>query len=489
MIKKLDKEKVIKVLTTEEFESMNAFNIIPNLSDKVIDFNQKNYDIVDIIQTNFEDKRKYKSELAISLFVMASVQARMKQQFSINELSLAITSQEIIDKLKINIEYEKNENLIKEANTRALLEKYKQEGQELKFNNDIIHSYNKVTEKILEKAKIISDIHILDCSILDVNMGNENYEGSSIAFKGGEYLRGYKIGVLRGITPNGGVLEEICMSTAKTHDLEMSHDMIVKSKYLKEGDYLLEDKGFLDITTFRELNDKRINIIVPARKNMEIYEAAVEAARAKNKWEKHPNKKRKGQEIALIKDLEMFWLEEKEKLKKPKNLKLKYKINVVVIKFEKELNKQILSDGEMISSDGKYAYAVILTNDIKLTGEEIIRLYEMRPEIEEDFRQLKDFWGLNTYHSTKYNVISFVMIASLLGYNLYQIYKESEEGKRYIGKNFIVEERHGLYIVKGVRTAIVVNDYFAIFAQDELLDLYVELNKQKREQLKSLLIL
>ena len=76
----------------------------------------------------------------------------------------------------------------------------------------------------------LSLIHIY-CSILDVNLDNANYEGSSITYKGGKKLRGYKIGVLRGITPNGGVIEEVCMSTAKKHDLDMSKEMILNTKY------------------------------------------------------------------------------------------------------------------------------------------------------------------------------------------------------------------------------------------------------------------
>ena len=78
---------------------------------------------------------------------------------------------------------------------------------------------------------------------------------------------------------------------------------------------------------------------------------------------------------------------------------------------------------------------------------------------------------------------------SILGYNFWCIYKESEEEKEYIGKSLIVEERHGLYIVKGVRTAIVTTHYFYIFNQDELLDLYASLNKQKRALIKQYLIL
>lgn len=490
MMKRYDKEKVIKILTKEEANKINAFNIVPNLSDKVLDYNEKVFNFTDIVTDNLEEKRKYNSKLEVALFVMAGMQARMKQQFSISELPLALTSEEVINKLNINIEYDKDKSLLKEANVRAFLNRYEQnDKEEIEFNNDFIKSFNKITEVYLSKAEIESNIHILDCSVLDVNLDNSNYEGSSVTYKGGKKLRGYKIGLLRGVTPNGGVTEEICMSTAKTHDLDMSKEMIINTKYLKEGDYLLEDRGFLDILTFRKLVGKKINVIIPVKKNMEIYKAAKEEAISKNEWKKHPNSKRKGQDIVLVENLELFWLTDNDKIKKIDKVKLDYKINACVIRFDKKLNKKVLTDEEIIDGDEKYAYAVIITNDTNIDANEIIRLYEMRSEIEEDFRQLKDFWGLNTYKSTKYIIISFIIMLSLLSYNLYQVYKESEEGKSYIGKNFIVEERKGLYIVKGVRTAIIVNDYFAIFYQDELLDLYVELSKKMREQLKQLLTL
>ena len=279
------------------------------------------------------------------------------------------------------------------------------------------------------------------------------------------------------------------MSTAKTHDFEMSKDMIVNSTYLKTGDYLLEDRGFLDILMIRQLHNKGVFVIVPAKKNMEIYQAAINNVKNNNEWQTHPNNNRKGQDITLVKNMEMFWLSESDKRKKQENIKLNYSLNCCVIRFEKDKNKNLLTDEEIISNDDKYAYACIITNDTSLSCAEIIRLYEQRPEIEEDFRQLKDFWGLNSYNSTKYHVISFIIMISLIGYNFYQVYKESEEGKEYIGKSLIVEEKHGLYVVKGVRTAIITEHYFGIFNQDELLDLYADLDKNKRELIKQYLTL
>lgn len=45
-------------------------------------------------------------------------------------------------------------------------------------------------------------------------------------------------------------------------------------------------------------------------------------------------------------------------------------------------------------------YFVFITTDITVTGKQIIKTYELRPEIEEDYRQLKDFWKLEDFKST-----------------------------------------------------------------------------------------
>lgn len=488
MIKFENKERVIEEINDNKIE--NIFNIIPNLSDKVIDYMERSHKIIDMMNTSFDDKKTYNKEFDKSpaLYLLSGIQARMKQQFAINELPLALTSKEVIKKLGCNISYNKEEGLLKESTIRLWMSRQEQvDKTTINFNNYFIKYFNQFTKELLDKAKISCNLHILDCSILDVNLENENYEGSTVTTKGGKKLRGYKIGALRGVTPNGGVIEEICMSTAKKHDLTMSTDMILNSNYLKPGDYLTEDRGFLDISLLKKLDKKKIFVIIPSKKNMEIYQAAVSSAKTNNDWTKHPNNKRKGQDITLVEGLEMFWLDERDKAKKPENLRLEYSLNCCVIRFEKDKNKDVLTDEEIISDDEKYAYACIITNDTSLSCSEIIRLYEQRPEIEEDFRQLKDFWGLNCYRSTKYHIISFIILISLMGYNFYQLYKESDEGKEYIGKSLIVEEKHGLYIVKGVRTAIITTHYFAIFEQDELLDLYANLDKDKRQLVKQFL--
>ena len=68
------------------------------------------------------------------------------------------------------------------------------------------------------------------------------------------------------------------------------------------------------------------------------------------------------------------------------------------------------------------------------SASDIVNIYNMRTEIEEDFRQLKDFWKLEDFKSTKLNVISFHLVCVLLGYLFYQLYLNTEDGQKYIGK-------------------------------------------------------
>ena len=141
---------------------------------------------------------------------------------------------------------------------------------------------------------------------------------------------------------------QIVFGQLKTHDLNLSRDSLTSSPWLKKGDNLNVDRGFLDHLLMRDFNEKGVSVTVPTKKNMEIYKEAVAIAIKENDWGIHPNPKRKKQKIQLVKNL-------------------------------------------MVSEDKKYAYAVILCTDTRLTAREIIENYETRWRCEEDYRQLKEF--------------------------------------------------------------------------------------------------
>lgn len=83
-------------------------------------------------------------------------------------------------------------------------------------------------------------------------------------------------------------------------------------------------------------------------------------------------------------------------------------------------------------------YIVIITTNTSASAKDIISTYELRPEIEEDFRQLKDFWKIEDFKSTKYNLIAFHIVCVLLGYLFYQLYINSDDGCKFLGKSLPV---------------------------------------------------
>lgn len=462
-------------------------NIVPSIGDTILETLDKRFNLIKMIKSDLPEKRDASAKIKKELFILSSISLVFKGLVALRDMPFALTSKYLMDKLKLNIVKDKNDKerpILLENNIRNFIENYESE--------ELIEFFNKEANKF---SKIVDppNIHILDCTDIEVNLKNKNYENSTcVTGKKGIRVRGYKCSVLRGITTNGGIIEEMNMSTINVHDQLASSKMILNSKHLKKDDILLQDRGFIDLKTFRKLVEKGIKIIMPTKKNMLIYKDAVGEAIKEDKWKEHPNKKRKGQKIQLIKKLEDRWLLDKELNKKPENLKeLNYSINCVVVRFEISKNKEILKDNknsENISKiDAKYAYAVFLTNDINLSDNEVIRYYEQRPEIEEDFRQLKDFWNLDCFNSTNYKIIIFHIISVLMAYNYFQVFKELPEGEEYINLSLpVAREKENMKKKAFTETYIFVSNskYFAIFTEWEFMDIYSSCEPDIKQKLK-----
>jgi hypothetical protein len=114
------------------------------------------------------------------------------------------------------------EGLMSEGAIRNLVRKY--------TVKELIQSYNVyVQEHVFPKMDIVPDIHILDCTELEVKLDNSNYEGSEVISDEDGTRRGYKLSTLCGITGDG-ILEEVKLDGIKQHDLELSREMVLKSK-------------------------------------------------------------------------------------------------------------------------------------------------------------------------------------------------------------------------------------------------------------------
>jgi hypothetical protein len=454
-ITKKNKEKILEAIKNGNIDDVQIS--FPDLVDDIIlCMNEKG--LVEKLNTVFEDKRRKNKNIPIEIILILAITAKMKIKTSTTDIPYAITDAELLSEIGYNLvdnERDLDKGIIDEGTIRNLINKYD--------SIEFIELYNKyIQEKVIDEVGEKPNIHILDCTKVCVDLSNNNYEKSEVVKIDGETYRGYKLASIRGLLDTSGIIEEIEFGSIKTHDLELSREMIKTTKVLKEGDILINDRGFISRDIINDLKTRRkVDVYVPAKKNMEIYKEAVKIAINQNKWAKHPNKKRKTQEIQLVKEIGVFWQSDNEKK-------------------DVEINACVVWDKKNAE------YYVFLTTDESVTAKQIIKTYELRPEIEEDYRQIKDFWQLENFKSTKHNHITFHIVMLLIGYSYFQIYKNTEEGNKYarkslpvILKNYNSEKQKQIIIYSGM--------YFGIFNFLEFLKIYSSCDKTLQEILDPIL--
>ena len=65
----------------------------------------------------------------------------------------------------------------------------------------------------------------------------------------------------------------------------------------------------------------------------------------------------------------------------------------------------------------------------------MVRHYEERPEIEQDYEQMKSGgWQLQKLSATRYSAIVFYVLTVVLSYSLYQLFANTKRGVRFADK-------------------------------------------------------
>jgi hypothetical protein len=78
---------------------------------------------------------------------------------------------------------------------------------------------------------------------------------------------------------------------------------------------------------------------------------------------------------------------------------------------------------------------VLVTTDPRLTGPWIVRHYEERPEIAQDYEPMTSGgWQLKTLRATRSREIVFSMATVVLSYSLYQLFGNTQTGSRFADK-------------------------------------------------------
>jgi hypothetical protein len=233
--------------------------------------------------------------------------------------------------------------------------------------------------------------------------------------------RGYKLATLRSLLDDGAVLTAVGWGGIEEHDLTVAHDLVCQTAHLHPGDLLIEDRGFVDVATITHLKRERgEDVFTSLKSDMLLLRGAIAQAQSSpGAWQSHPSRPR--QQIQSVTGLGSLW----QGLGVP--------MNVCVVRF-KDKGKDRDKD--------TWRYPGFATTDLTFSAKQLIQTYQTRPEIEEDYRQLKSAsWQLERFCTTRLVQILWHVLLTLLAYNLFQVYANTRQGRAFAGKTKQALER------------------------------------------------
>jgi hypothetical protein len=333
----------------------------------------------------------------------------------------------------------------------------------LKVAEQLLSWYNQqVGVSMLRYARLGNGrrIHILDTTHVEVALETGTYECSGVVKNDdGTYARGYKLATLRTLMDSAGLLTHVAMSAIQVHDVTLCRPVLEKAAVLRPGDLLLEDRGFIDGATLSELKRKRkVDVIIPLKANMLAAQEAIQLAEMADKWDVHPS--RVDQRMAWVHGVEHMWPE------------CEVPLNACVIRFWNKKKKRT-------------DHIVLVTTDGQLNASWIVRHYEERPEIEQDYEQMKSGgWQLKRLSSTRYSEIVFYVLTVVLSYSLYHLFANTQAGARFADKT---RQALAFEQLRTQRTHIIVyaGGYFEIFETLSFVHLVLQLPPTVQEQLRA----
>jgi len=201
-------------------------------------------------------------------------------------------------------------------------------------------------------------------------------------------------------------LTQAAVAPMQEHDIEVCRPLLTSSAVLRAGDLLLEDNGFMDGDLISRLkHEHKVDVIVPLRSNMIAFDEAVRLAQMADNWQPHPS--RATQQVAFVPGVQHVWQS------------CTARLNACVIRY-------------WHAKKNRHGYIVLVTTDQALTAKWIVRHYEERPEIEQDYEQMKSGgWKLQQLSTTRYSEVVFYLVSVLLSYSLYHLFTNTQAGTRF----------------------------------------------------------
>jgi hypothetical protein len=468
-------KKVLESLKAGSIERMEL--AVEQITDEFMIYGLRG-GLIDELSRSFPDPRK-ECEITVKQILSASIAGHFQDMYAISQSPYALHSPTLLAELGLNVKVLCEGKGISRRGT----------GDNAPFSGDVTRKmlkdmtpselvdwYNQyVGKSYLGQANYRPTLHVLDCTELEVTYENDHYEGSGIVRrkkkgKDGkeveELKRGYKLGSLRSLLDDGGIITSIAFGSINIHDLTLCKDMLMTTPHLKPRDMLIVDRAYIDGKTISRLKKKRkVDVLIPLRSDMQSYSDSLVTAYDPNTglWEEHPT--RDNQEIKRIERVDWMWDE------------CSVPMDGCVVRELKEGK-----DGSGGRDD--YEHWVFTTTRLDLTGKRMIQTYELRSEIEEDHRQWKHgLWDMGKFTSTNLVQIVYHVICVLLSYNLCEIYSNTQSGQKFADKT-LRQLRRQQARNHDVAMVVYAGAYFAVFNAKYLIWLLLDAPKDVQERLK-----
>ncbi len=224
---------------------------------------------------------------------------------------------------------------------------------------------------------------------------------------------------------------------------------------------LIVDRGYID-GKFVSMVKLKLgsDVLVPLRSNMDALTDAIRIADSCNyKWTKYNEYTRYDikyvEEVTVVEDVEM-WDE-----------------------CEVPLHISIM---RVTGSDGSVKYWGLASTFRPKNPRGAFELYELRPQIEERHRQIKNFWNINKFSSPDESLIEAHVMFTLLTYTLIQLYLNKAHLNSLANKTITSLKNEEQM---GINSVIVYSGrYFAVFDLDDYTQIIVDLKEEARLRLQ-----
>ena len=178
--------------------------------------------LIDELSSSFPDSRR-EEEITAKHILSASIAGHFQDMYAMSQSPYALHSPKLLAELGMNVKVLSQGEGISRRGTKEnapftgdVIRKMLNDMQP----SELIRWYNRIVgSAYLRQADYKPCIHILDCTKLVVNFDNEKYEGSGVVKNDeDEYERGYKLGSLRSLLDDGGIITAIAFGAIQVHE-------------------------------------------------------------------------------------------------------------------------------------------------------------------------------------------------------------------------------------------------------------------------------